>query len=340
MKNIYLLPTENYSPLVNSTSRYGGLFLSKYYSPMKVMGDSYQNIYIISDEFIEERDFGLNLSTKNNIVQYDGIKGLNSYYKKIILTTDPKLISDGVQAIDDEFLQWFVNNSSCEQVKIKEEDYSQKCRECGEIVKRGYSCNRGCFMKSGNFIPTDRNIKYKIIIPQEEPNIYDEYLKEELKKYEGIECIVLNKPEEPKQECPHPERGKEYYREGCFKCWKCGKVVVDSNDELKQETLKEVANKLYPINNTGSMFMANREEVNNSYRQEGFIEGTRWQAEQFFKDDAIQTLEKGITILFKRQERMYSEEEIKNLFNRYNEFIAHHDIEEWQDWIDKQFKKK
>ena len=52
MKNIHLISTDNYSQLVNSTSKYGGLFLSKYYSPMKDMGDSYQNIYITSDEEI------------------------------------------------------------------------------------------------------------------------------------------------------------------------------------------------------------------------------------------------------------------------------------------------
>jgi hypothetical protein len=38
---------------------------------------------IVSDEFIEEGDFGLNVSIKN-LVRYDGIKGLNSYYKKIM----------------------------------------------------------------------------------------------------------------------------------------------------------------------------------------------------------------------------------------------------------------
>ena len=37
--------------------------------------------------------------------------------KKIILTTDQDL--DGVQAIDDEFLEWFVKNSSCERVEIR-----------------------------------------------------------------------------------------------------------------------------------------------------------------------------------------------------------------------------
>jgi hypothetical protein len=40
-------------------------------------------------------------------------------FRKIILTTDQELIKDGVQAIDDEFLEWFVNNTSCDRVEIK-----------------------------------------------------------------------------------------------------------------------------------------------------------------------------------------------------------------------------
>lgn len=33
------------------------------------------------------------------------------------------------------------------------------------------------------------------------------------------------------------------------------------------------AEKLYPVNHTGSMFMANREQINNFYKQKGFIAG-------------------------------------------------------------------
>jgi hypothetical protein len=40
------------------------------------------------------------------------------------------------------------------------------------------------------------------------------------------------------------------------------------------------------------------------------------------------------------QERSYSEEEVRQIFDRFTEFISHHDIAEWQSWIDKQFKKK
>jgi hypothetical protein len=37
---------------------------------------------------------------------------------KIILTTNKLLINDGVQAIDDIFLEWFVKNPSCEFVEV------------------------------------------------------------------------------------------------------------------------------------------------------------------------------------------------------------------------------
>jgi hypothetical protein len=97
-----------------------------------------KNIYITSDEEIKEGDWvitngGLRFVTKLNNLR-DNIKSFtddgtiskqspSSYcrlelYKKIILTTDQDLIKDGVQFIDDEFLEWFVKNSSCDEVKV------------------------------------------------------------------------------------------------------------------------------------------------------------------------------------------------------------------------------
>jgi hypothetical protein len=60
----------------------------------------------------------------------------------IILTTDPTLIADGVQAIDDEFLEWFVKNPTCEFVEVNK-----------KLVE----------------FPLTFKMMYKIIIPQEEP---------------------------------------------------------------------------------------------------------------------------------------------------------------------------
>jgi hypothetical protein len=40
------------------------------------------------------------------------------------------------------------------------------------------------------------------------------------------------------------------------------------------------------------------------------LEIAKWQAEQLYKDDVIQTLEKGLALLLKKQERMYTPEEV------------------------------
>jgi hypothetical protein len=55
-------------------------------------------------------------SNDNDISRYT----FKNRFKKIILTTDQDLIKDGVQAIDDKFLEWFVNNPSCEEVEVYE----------------------------------------------------------------------------------------------------------------------------------------------------------------------------------------------------------------------------
>ena len=72
------------------------------------------HIFIISDEEIKDC-WVLNLHT-NEIYFLKGYYGIQPFAKKIILTTDQSL--DGVQAIDDEFLKWFVQNPSCKSVDL------------------------------------------------------------------------------------------------------------------------------------------------------------------------------------------------------------------------------
>jgi hypothetical protein len=189
MKNIHVIPTDKPSRLAYDFNKL--ILNSKLLSPTLYKN---QNIYITSDEEIKEEDWCLcseelvhkvvEIKSNIGIIRFqDGVTEVLNACKKIILATDQDLIKDGVQAIDDEFLEWFIKNPSCERVSIEEEDYSQKCRECGETVKRGYNCAKGCFMKSGNFIPTDKNINYKIIIPQKEPK--PETIKQEPCKFCG-----------------------------------------------------------------------------------------------------------------------------------------------------------
>jgi hypothetical protein len=145
MKNIHLLPTEKPSRLTKINDE---LFFGKNEREMlsePSLNIVAQHIYITSDEEIKEGDWGL--SKLNEIILF-GRSYNEKFYKKIILTTDQDLIADGVQGIDDEFLEWFVKNPGCESVELK------KGFEDGTAW--GY-----------NFLD------YKIIIPQEEPNPFE-----------------------------------------------------------------------------------------------------------------------------------------------------------------------
>jgi hypothetical protein len=146
MKNLFLLPTSLPSVLILRQD--GKLFFTGYGGQLgKVHGlikDVPKNLYITNDEEIKERDYGLDTFHKE-VRKFRNKNFQTKYDKKIIITTDTKLIADGVQAIDDEFLEWFVKNPSCEWVEIKMENY----------------------YASGALQP---NLwEYKIIIPQEEP---------------------------------------------------------------------------------------------------------------------------------------------------------------------------
>jgi len=222
MKNLFLISTDKPSRLRLDD---GELVLGNSKLCQNTINYKYQNIYITSDEEIEEGNWRFDL--KDNDFYKTTISELGEIHncKKIILTTDQDLIADGVQAIDDEFLEWFVSNPSCEEVSIEEEDYSQKCKECGEIVKRGCSCTKGCFMKSGNFIPTDKNINYKIIIPKEEP-------KDVILGYKtSLDAQMLDKVE-PKQETL--EEAAENY----FKLYEVKEGFIDGASWQQEQILQ------------------------------------------------------------------------------------------------------
>ena len=101
---------------------------------------------------------------------------------KVILTTNKLLIKDGVQKIDDEFLEWFVKNPSCEEVEV---DTRPKVSSHFE---------KGFVIDNPNYM--------KIIIPKEEAKHQQEisYSEEELKSYGefcvstflGIESVTLS----------------------------------------------------------------------------------------------------------------------------------------------------
>ena len=122
MKNIHIIPTDKPSRLY--------LDRGKLWIDNLVYGSNNQHIYITSSEEIKEGDWVLfeGNDTIKKAIDSTFTSGVNNIrihadkkVFKIILTTDGDLIKDGIQAIDDEFLQWFVENPSCEEVEVSED---------------------------------------------------------------------------------------------------------------------------------------------------------------------------------------------------------------------------
>jgi hypothetical protein len=109
-----------------------------------------ENIYITSDEEIKDvrpHKGKWQLEKEQILNKFPNYLTDLSECKLVILTTDQDLIKDGIQAIDDEFLEWFVKNPSFESVEVDRDE-----REVGNHLG-------GVVIEYGD---------YKIIIPKEE----------------------------------------------------------------------------------------------------------------------------------------------------------------------------
>jgi hypothetical protein len=136
MKNIHLLPTDNQYKGSISLTPDGRLSTN-----VLIIGIPH-HLYITSDAEIKDEDYCVH-TNQNSIIKIGKGEGKlmkgHLYLKKIILTTDQDLIAEGVQDIDDEFLDWFVENPNCDFVEVQK------------------------WFDGLDFL------EYKIIIPKEEP---------------------------------------------------------------------------------------------------------------------------------------------------------------------------
>ena len=145
MKNIHILPTDKPSRLIQAEN-----------DELMLLNELYENthninkhIYITSDKKIKNRDWYI-ADNKVYRASVDHMPELYTYScKKIILTTNDQLIKDGVQAIDDKFLEWFVKNPSCESVEVENKKLFDG------FLDPEYGSSKWRF-------------EYKIIIPKEE----------------------------------------------------------------------------------------------------------------------------------------------------------------------------
>ena len=148
MKNIHVLPTDKPSRFsLKSSGEY--CLTNQLYTNSPNFTN--RHIYITSDEEIKEGDWCIDLDTYT-LFKLGNWKTENG--KKIILTTDPDLI--GVQSIDNEFLEWFVKNPSCEEVEVENKKVLVGWEPDYTYEDLGIDGSKNVYH---NF--------YKIIIPQE-----------------------------------------------------------------------------------------------------------------------------------------------------------------------------
>lgn len=202
-------------------------------------------------------------------------------YKKIILTTDQDLIADGVQPIDDDFLQWWITNPNCENVEIKKEHddtvpypkmrYSKPYR----IIIPGKTYNQeivGYRLKPTiDRLMVDRLLKYAMPIwNNKDKSVY--FIKghvagslvAKLKELQVLDFwfTPIYKNEEVKSDWVK-ESHLEYYRK----------------EGIMKETLEEVAERLYPKTKNQVIDFAN------GFKKEGFFKGAEWQAEKMYSEE-------------------------------------------------------
>ena len=290
MKNIHLLPTKNYKQdytlqngEVVEVVKLGQLILNEETGELLVNKSTQwaascdtdvlvpHHIYITFDEEIKEGDHIVQTNfekTNTQVIKCEtefqtkiaNSKDGSFSKNKIILTTDPDLIKDGVQPIDDEFLEWFVKNPSCEQVGVSLNSF-EECHMKGD----GCSC----------WDTADQNLcklyypNYKIIIPQEE-------------RERGITITDVSKQEEPKQ----------------IKCY-CGHTTycdcgpLEASDEAKQRAANYMSlkgaleSKQETLEEAAEKFVANTRLKNPISL---FCEGAKWQQERMYSEEEVRKM--------------------------------------------------
>ena len=239
MKHLHLLPTDKPSRLyLNSENK---IFITD----VEMKCGNTQHVYITSDEEIKEGVDQWYLDKVLNEPYNSGGAQYSSKQDVIILTTDQDLIKDGVQVIDDEFLEWFVKNPSCESVDVKH--FGTCCSN--QLIAQCINCKQ-------------YNPVYKIIVPKEEP-------KYPIGGYApgNYTCYCST--------CKIEFQGD---KRAC-QCEPC--AVSMTKEEPKQETLEEAAEKW----NEQQTTLEFGKPHNAPNRIKAFIAGAKWQAERMYSEE-------------------------------------------------------
>lgn len=225
MKNIHLISTDKPSKLF--TDLKGKLMFNNDWTEIPI-GRINQYIYITSDEEIKEGEYNVpsDFSKIEDITKTskEDLKFVNNKfngYKKIILTTDPDLIAYGVKSIDEDFLQWFINNSSCEYVEV---NHFGTC--CGnQLITECINCEK-------------YNAIYKIIIPKEEPKQEYNFYEKLKEHFEVTPRYKLLEEWEKSSECDKIGiTVEEFLEEQIFITQRRGEKIIQYLDKYKGQSI-------------------------------------------------------------------------------------------------------
>jgi len=176
MKNIHILPTDKPSRVYKNLLTDKLFILENSFMDVSECNREYQNIYITNSEEINQQTepcWCIN-TIKNtwddDLIYYQGSMPQYHYvgFKKIILTTDQDLIKDNVQAIDDEFLKWFVKNPSCTGVEVRQIE-DELISPKNPKIRFNALQDPPSFISANSLNDMILTYKYKIIIQKEKP---------------------------------------------------------------------------------------------------------------------------------------------------------------------------
>ena len=341
-KNIFLLKTKgldrNRGALFADSLENGKLVKNFYDSNIEWKDCAYYHIYIISNEEIKIGDWCVNINSvydHKEICRIDNQAELERYAqkvgnncKKIILTTNPDLIKDGVQAIEDEFLDFFVENPTFESIVVERLLEIGNLTQLGEIFDIteswklkgrtlyycGESKTKGIWKLEEELTVNKFNNIYRIIIP-----------KVDFSFFEGKSLFF--KTQETAEGCTCDDSP-----DLCDYC-EDAQILKEAREQAMGKKSLEEAARVYE----------NSFKDASGTESTDFIEGAKWQAEQLFKDDAIQTLNAGMSLLLKKIEKMYSQEEVSDLIEDWTKMASGLNMNfprrKFNNWFE-QFKKK
>jgi hypothetical protein len=208
----------------------------------------------------------------DGIFQYKGKVNLPDVElpKKIVLTTDPNLIKEGVQSIDDEFLKWFEKNSSCEFVEV-----NKVCvTGCSNLVLNG----------TNSLCCGDK--RYEIVYPEVDFKKQQRtYLKEIMEADEKSGLYELSK-QSKKQTIMSTQRNRiiDSWLEEHGDPKICEQVKRKLEDITKEKITKDVAEKYSEIHQDVSGTLG-RYLVSTIFQ-----DGANWQAERMYSEDEVYKL--------------------------------------------------